>query len=146
VPLDKTCARALTPADVEAVAQRVVELLGERQAVTPRYLTAAQVAATYALSRPWVYSHAALLGGQRLPSGGARPRLRFEAAKVEQALATGCRNRGSQVAESRTGKRDPTRRRQQPTGTSGHLLPIRSGVRPERPSPEHLNTPNSEAA
>jgi hypothetical protein len=69
--------------DVEAIAQRVAELLrGERPA---GYLDARQVAERYGVTRQWVYAHKARLGA--VPLGiGPRARLRFDARRVEAVL------------------------------------------------------------
>jgi len=51
-------------------------------------LTAAEVAQRFGVARDWVYANADLLGVIRLPSPtGQRPRLRFDASKVSEALA-----------------------------------------------------------
>ena len=50
-------------------------------------LTAAQVAQQFGVARDWVYSNADHLGAIRLPSPtGQRPRIRFDANTVRQAL------------------------------------------------------------
>ena len=51
----------------EAVARRVVELLGQRQALS--WLTADEVAALLNVERSYVYEHAAKLGVRRLGDG-----------------------------------------------------------------------------
>jgi hypothetical protein len=74
-------------ADVEAIAQRVAELLRERSApsMPPTLLTAAEVARRFGLSRDFVYEHADRLGALRL-GDGPKPRLRFDAERVTVAL------------------------------------------------------------
>ena len=49
---------------VEAIARRVVELLGSER--SPRYVDAATVSRDLAVERDWVYSHADELGAIRL--------------------------------------------------------------------------------
>jgi hypothetical protein len=75
----------LSPVIVEAIAQRVAELLRADLAESPRLLTASQVAERFAVSRKWVYEHAEQLGGLRLGQG-PRARLRFDAEIVSLAL------------------------------------------------------------
>lgn len=74
---------------VRDIADRVAELLDggppERPAGPGRHLTAAQVAAWWGVDRGWVYANAERLGAMRLGSG-ARPRLRFDPARVGEAL------------------------------------------------------------
>jgi hypothetical protein len=71
---------------VEAIAQRVAELLRAELGLWPRLLTPSQVAERFAVSRTWVYEHAVELGVIRL-GHGPRARLRFDADRVEQALS-----------------------------------------------------------
>jgi hypothetical protein len=76
----------LEPDDVEAIAERVAELLDERGAGLPvRYVDAAQLARLLGVDREWVYEHAPRLGGIRL--GGGRGRLRFDLKHATRALA-----------------------------------------------------------
>jgi hypothetical protein len=67
---------------VDAVAQRVLELLGERDARS-RLVSAGELAALLGRSREWVYEHAEDLGGRRI-GDGERPRLWFD---VDRALS-----------------------------------------------------------
>jgi hypothetical protein len=76
----------LHPDDIEAVAQRTLELLAQRNAEPqPRYLDAAQLAQALGVRRDWVYAHACQLGAIRL--GSARGRLRFDLQHATRALA-----------------------------------------------------------
>src|SRR5215218_9722279 len=92
----------LHPADVEAIAARVVAMMrdggpdagpqssavrAERAApdAEPRTLTARQVAHRYGVSPDWVRRNRDRLGVVQL-GAGRRPRLRFDAAAVEEAL------------------------------------------------------------
>jgi hypothetical protein len=80
-----TAPLTLDPASVEAVARRVVELLRDERA-TGELLTAAEVAERFNCSRDFVYRNADRLGA--IPLGdGPRARLRFDPAKVADALA-----------------------------------------------------------
>lgn len=71
---------------VEAIAQRVTELLRADLGLSPSLLTPSQVAERFAVSRTWVYEHAVELGVIRL-GHGPRARLRFDGHRVEQALS-----------------------------------------------------------
>jgi hypothetical protein len=68
----------LAPEAVDAIARRVVELLGEK-AAPPRseLVDAAELAGRLGVERAWVYTHAIQLGAIRLGTG-RRPRLRFD--------------------------------------------------------------------
>jgi hypothetical protein len=75
------------PALVDAVAQRVLELL-ERRALAPasgELLTFADVAARYRVRPSWVYAHQRELGVVRL-GDGPRARLRFDAQVVAASV------------------------------------------------------------
>lgn len=60
--------------DIEAIANRVVELLE----CPPRKLLTAEVARLLAVDLDFVYLHQEELGVVRLPSKGRRPALRFD--------------------------------------------------------------------
>jgi plasmid replication initiation protein len=77
----------LDPDDVEAIAQRVAELLGAGAEAPVRYVDATHLARLLGVERAWVYAHAAQLGGVRL--GGPRGRLRFDLEHVRRVLAGG---------------------------------------------------------
>jgi len=75
------------PTDIEAIAQRVAELIrAEPPLVDQRYVDAATLARLLAIDRDWVYAHADELGAVRL--GGAHGRLRFDTRLVAHALRT----------------------------------------------------------
>lgn len=118
-------AATLPDGDVEAIAIRVAELLvpqlaallGERGAF-PRdgLVDVDDVAAVLKMSRDWVYEHQAELGAVRL-GAGARPPLRFDAARVREYMAAG-----------RVDVRDeasPRRRGPRRTSRGVELLPLR---------------------
>jgi hypothetical protein len=72
--------------DVEAIARRVAELLGQ----VPGPVDAHSVAAELQVERDWVYAHARDLGVVRL-GDGPKARLRFDLEQVRErviALAT----------------------------------------------------------
>lgn len=75
---------ALAPAAVEAVAERVAELLAdtERPAVL---VDAAEIARRFAVSRDYVYANADRLGAVRL-GDGQKPRIRFDPDLVAERL------------------------------------------------------------
>ena len=74
------------PELVEAIALRVVELIGDgvrREALTG-YIDASTLARELGVERDWVYSHAEALGAIRL--GGPHGRLRFDREIVKERL------------------------------------------------------------
>jgi hypothetical protein len=110
----------LSPVMVEAIAQRVAELLRTDLGLTPRFLTPVQVAERFAVSRKWVYDHAEELGATRLGQG-PRARLRFDAEIVSRVLdrheASSLEAAKSQDASSVT-----------KSASGGPLLPIYSAL------------------
>ena len=77
---------ALDPADIEAIAQRVAELIDERGVLlSTRYVDATHLARILGVDREWVYRHAHRLGAIRL--GAGRGRLRFDLKHATRALA-----------------------------------------------------------
>jgi hypothetical protein len=104
---------------VEAIACRVVELLLEGPPTTPtgRLIDAAEVARRFSVDRGWVYQHADELHAVRL-GDGPKARLRFDVAKVADALLT--RSAPQEAPPARRG-----RRRSESTGGAAPLLPIR---------------------
>lgn len=102
----------LDDASVETLARRVAELLLGKEIVHGGLLDAVEVARRFEVSRDYVYRHADELGAVRLGTG-RKPRLRFDPAKVAEAL------RGSDW-EERQRKSKSVRRRPKVT-----LLPIR---------------------
>src|SRR5215211_1094389 len=103
---------------VEAVAQRVVDLLRAGPTEPPVLITAAEVARRRGCSTAWVYRHADELGAIR-QGDGPRPRLRFDPAV---ACSLG---RQSSVEDLPAQKPKPRRRRRSRADTSTDLLPIR---------------------
>lgn len=124
---------ALDAASVEAVAQRVVELLRtERHSPRERRLVdASTLAAELGVERSWVYAHRAELGAIQLGSG-SKPRLRFEVDMAQDLLARSI-SRGAHTPAANGSS--PRRRKR--LGSSFELLPIRGSattfdVGPER--------------
>jgi hypothetical protein len=68
-------------ADVEAIARRVAELIGQ----TSGLVDAQAVAAELHVDRDWVYAHARELGVVRL-GPGPKARMRFDLAVVRERL------------------------------------------------------------
>jgi hypothetical protein len=115
-PDDGPVVVSLDAASVDALAHRVAELLTtsspgrEAEQPTP-LLTAAEVSRWWGVDRGWIYQHAQLLGA--VPLGdGKRPRLRFDADRVAQAL-------GARRQNTSDAARSPRKRADQ------KLLPIR---------------------
>lgn len=117
----------LHPADVDAIARRVVELLCDEPPPAPpapALIDAAEVARRLGRSRGWVYEHTDELGAVRL-GDGARPRLAFDPDRVA-AWATSCvTDRRSPAPEVAAPAAVPRRRRRAASGTGAPLLPIR---------------------
>jgi hypothetical protein len=100
--------------DIEAIAQRVAELLGAR-AAPARLVDAAHVAVLLGVERDWVYAHADQLGAIRL--GGPKGRLRFDLTTV-----TAHADRAGDLAASRSHARPRARENGRPTtGSPNHL-------------------------
>lgn len=113
---------------VEAIALRVVQLLGGATSIrstdTPQQkLTATELAKRLAVRRAWIYQHATELGAIRLGEG-PRPRLRFDLALVNQRLAT--RDEGPRAAPER--RSFAFRPRAAPSSKGAELLPIKGEV------------------
>ena len=78
---------SLQPEEIEAIAQRVAELLADRlapPAARERLVDAVQLAELLGVERDWVYAHATQLGGVRL--GGPKGRLRFDLNMVAERV------------------------------------------------------------
>ncbi len=127
------------PADLELLADLVANRLADRLAHTapalpsPQtpLLSAAQVADRFGVERSWVYDHAGELGAIRL-GDGPRPRLRFDARRVADALErrAPCEAyRGSSSPDPPASADVPARWRRRPAASSAQLLPIRGRER-----------------
>jgi hypothetical protein len=109
----------MTPAEIEAVAQRVAELLrpelarlGDQAPLADGLVDAQALGRLLGVSRDFVYRHAEQLGAVRLGTGG-RGRLRFDPAAARAGM-------GRLPAPTA-----PPVRRQRRTRTTGDLLPIK---------------------
>jgi len=121
--------RVLSEADVDAIARRVVELLGEPDpaaSAAALVWTTARVAAEIGMSEEWVRDHRDDLGA--LPAKGERPRLLFDPAAV-RAWATareeGERSPRRNPAPAKARRRAPAQR----MSSGVDLLPIRGDRR-----------------
>jgi hypothetical protein len=94
----------LDPADIEAIAELVVERLAERERRPARIglATASEVAERYCVSLSWVYANKRHLGAVLL-GDGPKARLRFDLERVAEAL--GSRAHGRSEPPSRRGGR-----------------------------------------
>jgi hypothetical protein len=118
----------LHPADLEALAELVVEGLAERlgaQAPTrgEEWLDAAEVARRFGVTRGFVYDHADELGAVGI-GDGPRPRLRFDARQVAARMAA------RSASERSLSPNRPPQPRSRPAGrrrtvSGSPLLPIR---------------------
>jgi hypothetical protein len=131
----RACARArgvglvtLDREDVEAIARRVVELLGGHEpavaSLGSRLVDAAAVAAAMGVSRDYVYRHAGELGGRRVGEG-ERPRLRFALEEAVARAASGQAGRAQESVGGRVAAPVRRRRRGAAAGSGARLLPIR---------------------
>ena len=127
----------LDATSIEAIARRVVELLGRDAVQQQSLVTAAEVAKRFGVSRSWVYENADGARGAVRLGTGSKARLRFDPSLVERALQVrrplGARAKHSArepwVAEKRTSSRSAAprdRRSRQVTmakgrPTTGHL-------------------------
>lgn len=109
-----TPAVQLDGASIEAIARRVVELLGGEHG-SEGWIDAAEVARRFSLSRDYVYEHAGELGAVRVGSG-PKARLRFDPIKVTEALS-------SSFGRESPPKREAVRSVRRKHGVT--LLPIR---------------------
>jgi hypothetical protein len=122
------------PEIVEAIALRVVELLGGVAPGSPvRLVDAGRVARELGVERDWVYDHAAQLGAIRL--GGPRGRLRFDLQVVKERL-------GGEEPTLWRAPRRPARRPKprQKAGPSPPRRPVKSGP-PRKVAGARANAP-----
>lgn len=109
----------LDPADVEAIARRVAELVGDPNGSANAHLVdAATVAAALGVTRGTVYAHKHALGGRPIGTG-QRPRWRFDLTAAIAAGPSLSHGACPPMPETRT-----TRRRQS-RNSAVKLLPIK---------------------
>jgi hypothetical protein len=92
--------------DVDAIARRVAELLGQTRGL----VDAQSVAAELKVERDWIYAHARELGAVRL-GDGPKARLRFDPRYVRERLTA----LAAQPDMPPPDKRAPRRRARKPT-------------------------------
>jgi len=121
---------------VEAIARRVVELLGG-EALPPgaRYVDAATLARELDVEREWVYANAERLGAIRL--GGPKGRLRFDREVVKERLSLPERDGGRRLRPSSRRRPRPTRKRRAPGVKSAQIQRRASGSAPARSPKRH---------
>lgn len=105
---------------LERLAQTLAPVVARSLGAPGRLLDASEIARQCGVSRGWVYAHAAELGAFRL-GGGPRPRLRFDARVVEQALQEGFQRGAGSVSRRRVSRGAKS------TRTGVELLPIGPG-------------------
>ena len=82
---DRAVAPGLDQTLVDFIAQRVLELLGDRNGDEIQLLTVAQVARRFQVHPSWVYANARRLGALRLGAGPKAP-VRFDPRRVALAV------------------------------------------------------------
>jgi hypothetical protein len=97
--------------DVEAIARRVAELLRADSPASAQYVDASTIARRFGVTRAWVYQHKTELGAVPLGTG-PKPRLRFDAGRVEVLLE---KQRAEPGPKRRERRRRP-RAQRTPTG------------------------------
>lgn len=115
----------LTPHAIEQIAQRVAQLLRERdhahsQPAPAALFDASQLATHLGVTRTWVYEHAHQLGAIRLGTG-AKARLRFDLDTATTAIKRLHERPPTDATAGEAPRRGRPRRRQQATIP---LLPI----------------------
>ena len=115
-------ASALTPAAIDAIAERVAEILLEQlRPQVGRLVDPNQLAEILGVSRTWVYEHADELGARRLVARPKAP-IRFDLQKTLALID----ERASGAPTGARDERPPTRvRRQRRPTAEVDLLPIR---------------------
>src|SRR4051812_32020806 len=122
---DRTRAVGLDLTLVDLIAERVLELLGDRDGGETQLLTVAQVARRFQVHPSWVYANARRLGALRLGTGPKAP-LRFDPRRVALAVEDLPPSSGQSV------ERTPAREAAGPSGPAAArrrrgLLPIADG-------------------
>jgi hypothetical protein len=108
----------LSPDAVDAIAERVVELLRGEPVSGTDLVDAAEIASRFGVSRDYVYAHAERLGAVRL-GDGPKARLRFDPATVAEALAA------PRVTAGNASPARPRRQRRHAQAGGVDLLPVR---------------------
>ncbi len=112
---------------IDAIAERVVELLGGPTSGRATLVDAGELARRLKVERSWVYEHAVELGAIRL-GGGPRPRLRFDVEAIEDRLRAEVM--GSQSVGNAAGEKESARAPGRIPGSRVPLLAMQ-GTRPD---------------
>jgi hypothetical protein len=115
----------LGTATVDAIARRIVELLGDQPFAIRELVDAEELARRFGLSRAWVYSHADELGALRV-GAGPRSRLRFDPRIALERLTSRSAGEMSQSPGSRASKPISGRKTKGRVSQKSNLLPIRT--------------------
>ena len=107
---------------VDLIAQRVLQLLGDRNGDEIQLLTVAQVARRFQVHPSWVYANARRLGALRLGTGPKAP-LRFDPHRVALAVEDPPPS-GSRPVEDTPAREAATGRGAAPARRKRGLLPI----------------------
>jgi hypothetical protein len=107
---------------VDLIAQRVLQLLGDRNGDEIQLLTVAQVARRFQVHPSWVYANARRLGALRLGTGPKAP-LRFDPRRVALAVEDPPLSDGTPVS-STPAPEPPGARRAMAARRKRGLLPI----------------------
>jgi hypothetical protein len=110
---------------VDLIAQRVLQLLGDRNGDEIQLLTVAQVARRFQVHPSWVYANARRLGALRLGTGPKAP-LRFDPRRVALAVEDPPPS-GDQPAEDTPARGAASERSAAPARRKRGLLPITEG-------------------
>lgn len=116
----------LSDEELDALAERVADLLAERLEQTPGprsgMVTAREVAKELKLERGWVYDNRERLGGSKLGPGRGAP-VRFNLARVRELIDSG------EVSVPQAKKRRAPRSRRSQTAANG-LQPGAKMIKP----------------
>jgi hypothetical protein len=109
---------------VEAIAQRVVELLQEAERPSAQLVDAATLARVLGVSRAYVYEHRDELGAVQV-GNGRRPRIRFDVERAREAWTARDASERSETPDSPTPVGEARRRRRRAAQSGDGLLPVK---------------------
>jgi hypothetical protein len=119
---DSAMATGLDLRVVDLIAERVLQLLGDRNGDEIQLLTVAQVARRFQVHPSWVYANARRLGALRLGTGPKAP-LRFDPHRVALAVEDAPLSGGPSV-EGAPAREAASERGPAPARRKRGLLPI----------------------
>jgi hypothetical protein len=119
---DSAMATGLDLRVVDLIAERVLQLLGDRNGDEIQLLTVAQVARRFQVHPSWVYANARRLGALRLGTGPKAP-LRFDPRRVALAVEDAPLSGGPPV-EGAPAREAASERGPAPARRKRGLLPI----------------------